>query len=220
MLESLDGKISSGASDNLDADKDFPKINGVKEGLHQYYELEQETDLFSLNTGRVMAKIGVNDKSEYHNKIEAVTFVIIDNKPHLNENGIDYLCHWVGKLILVTTNKNHPAFNIEYDNLEILLYNELDLNKLLEDLYSKYNAERLTIQSGGTLNGLFVRSKLIDYVNIVIAPILVGGKDVSTLVDGESIKDESELNKLLPLELLECNKLKNSYIELKYKVIK
>lgn len=220
MLESLDGKISSGANDNLDADKDFPKINGVKEGLHQYYELEQETDLFSLNTGRVMAKIGVNDKKEYHNKIDAVTFVIIDNKPHLNENGIDYLCHWVGKVILVTTNKEHPAFNTRYENLDILLYDELDLNTLLEDLYSKYNAERLTIQSGGTLNGLFVRNKLIDYVNIVIAPILVGGRDVPTLVDGESIKDETELNKLLPLKLLECNKLENSYIELKYKVIK
>lgn len=220
MLESLDGKISSGASDNLDADRDFPKINGVKEGLHQYYELEQETDLFSLNTGRVMAKIGVNDKKEYHDKIDVVTFVIIDNKPHLNENGIDYLCHWVGKVILVTTNKEHPAFNTRYENLDILLYDELDLNTLLEDLYSKYNVERLTIQSGGTLNGLFVRNKLIDYVNIVIAPILVGGRDVPTLVDGESIKDESELNKLLPLELLECNKLKNSYIELKYKVIK
>ena len=220
MLESLDGKISSGANDNLDADKDFPKIDGVKEGLHQYYELEQETDFFSLNTGRVMAKIGVNVKKEYHNKIDAVTFVIIDNKPHLNENGIDYLCHWVGKVILVTTNKEHPAFNTRYENLDILLYDELDLNTLLEDLYSKYNAERLTIQSGGTLNGLFVRNKLIDYVNIVIAPILVGGRDVPTLVDGESINDESELNKLLPLKLLECNKLENSYIELKYKVIK
>ena len=220
MLESLDGKISSGANDNLDADKDFPKIDGVKEGLHQYYELEQETDFFSLNTGRVMAKIGVNVKKEYHNKIDAVTFVIIDNKPHLNENGIDYLCHWVGKVILVTTNKEHPAFNTRYENLDILLYDELDLNTLLEDLYSKYNAERLTIQSGGTLNGLFVRNKLIDYVNIVIAPILVGGRDVPTLVDGESINDETELNKLLPLELLECNKLENSYIELKYKVIK
>ncbi len=30
MLESLDGKISSGANDNLDADKDFPKIDEVK----------------------------------------------------------------------------------------------------------------------------------------------------------------------------------------------
>ena len=222
MLESLDGKISSGSTDNLDADKDFCRIDGVKEGLHQYYELEQETDLFSLNTGRVMAKIGVNDRKEYHDKIDVVTFVIIDNKPHLNENGIDYLCHWVGRVLLVTTNKNHIAYNLKdkYDNLEILYYDTLDLEKLLEDLYNKYNAERLTIQSGGTLNGMFVRSKLIDFVNIVIAPILVGGKDVATLVDGESINDESELNKLLPLELQECNKLNNSYIQLKYKVIK
>ena len=221
MLESLDGKISSGSTDNLDADKDFCKIDGVKEGLHQYYELEQETDVFSLNTGRVMAKIGVNDKKEYHKKIDVVTFVIIDNKPHLNENGIDYLCHWFGKVLLVTTNKKHPAYTIKdnYENLDILYYETLDLEKLLEDLYSKYNAERLTIQSGGTLNGMFVRNKLIDFVNIVIAPIIVGGKDVPTLVDGESITDESELNKLMPLKLLECNKLEDSYIELKYKVL-
>ena len=46
MLESLDGKISSGSSDNLDADKDFCKIDGVKEGLHQYYELEQKLMYF------------------------------------------------------------------------------------------------------------------------------------------------------------------------------
>ena len=32
MLESLDGKISSGSSDNLDADKDFYRIDGVKDG--------------------------------------------------------------------------------------------------------------------------------------------------------------------------------------------
>ena len=222
MLESLDGKISSGNSDNLDADKDFCRINGVKEGLHQYYELEQETDIFSLNTGRVMAKIGVNDRKEYHDKIDVVTFVIIDNKPHLNENGIDYLCHWVGKVLLVTTNKNHIAYSLKdkYDNLEILYYETLNLTQLLEDLYSKYNAENLTIQSGGTLNGLFVRNKLIDFVNIVIAPIIVGGKNVATLVDGESITNENELNKLMPLELMECNKLEDSYIQLKYEVLK
>ncbi len=219
MLESLDGKISTGASENLDVDKDFPKIDGVKEGLHQYYEIESKTDYFSLNTGRVMAKIGVNNKKEYHDKVDVI-FVIIDNKPHLNENGIDYICHWVEKLILVTTNSNHPAFSLEYDNLDILFYDELDLNKLLEDLYSKYNAERLTIQSGGSLNGLFVRNKLIDYVNIVVAPIIVGGSEVPTLVDGEAISGEDELNKLLPLELLECNILEDSYVELKYRVIK
>lgn len=219
MLESLDGKISSGNTDELDADKDWCEIDGVKEGLHQYYEIEATTDYFSLNTGRVMAKIGVNDRKECHNKVE-VKFVIIDNKPHLNENGIDYICNWVESLILVTTNKNHIAYSLtdKYENLDILYYEELDLTRLLEDLYSKYNAERVTIQSGGNLNGLFLRNNLIDYVNIVIAPLLVGGKDVSTLIDGEAISYSEELNKLKALELLECKQLDNSYIQLKYKV--
>ena len=56
MLMSVDGKISTGAADEFDVDKDFPKIPGVSEGLHQYYEIEQTTDLWSLNTGRVQEK--------------------------------------------------------------------------------------------------------------------------------------------------------------------
>lgn len=221
MLESLDGKISSGNTDKLDADKDWCKIDGVKEGLHQYYEIEATTDLFSLNTGRVMAKIGVNDRKVYHDKVE-VNFVIVDNKPHLDKNGIDYICHWVEKLILVTTNKNHIAYVLKdkYPNLEILYYEELDLAKLLEDLSSKYNAKRLTIQSGGNLNGLFLRNNLLDYINIVIAPLLVGGKDVPTLIDGDAISSTEELYKLKALELIECKQLDNSYIQLKYKVRK
>ena len=67
---------------------------------------------------------------------------------------------------------------------------------------------------------MFVRNKLIDYVNIVIAPILVGGSDVPTLVDGKSITSEDELDKLMSLELVECNKIKDSYFQLKYKVLK
>lgn len=132
------------------------------------------------------------------------------------------MCHWGEKLILVTTNKNHIAFNMQkdYDNLDILYYENLDLNKMLEDLSSVYNAEKLTIQSGGNLNGLFLRENLIDYVNIVIAPLLVGGFDVSTLIDGESIESEEELYKLKALELIECNKLDDSYVQLKYKVKK
>ena len=221
MLESLDGKINSGNSDNLDADKDWCQIEGVKEGLHQYYEIEATTDYYSLNTGRVMAKIGVNDRKEYHEKVD-ISFIIIDNKPHLNEHGIDYLCNWVEKLILVTTNKNHIAFSLKekYENLDILYYEVLDLKTLLTDMKQKYNAEKITIQSGGNLNGKFLREDLIDYVNVVIAPLLVGGRDTSTLIDGDAISTVNELNKLKALQLIECNKLEDSYIQLKYKIIR
>ncbi len=221
MLMSLDGKISSGDSDNLDADKDWCKIDGVKEGLHQYYEIEQTTDWYSLNTGRVMAKIGVNDRKEKPKKVD-VRFVIIDRKPHLNKNGIEYLCNWTEKTFIVTDNKNHPAYNLldKLDNLEIIYYENIDLVELMEDLKNKYDVEKLTIQSGGTLNGEFLRNNLIDYVNIVVAPLLVGGSKTSTLIDGEAITKSEELSKLKALKLIECNVLKNSYIQLKYEVMK
>ena len=62
MLMSVDGKISTGSTDELDFDRDLPRLPGVREGLHQYYEIEQTTDLWSFNTGRVQAKMGVNEK--------------------------------------------------------------------------------------------------------------------------------------------------------------
>ena len=211
MLMSLDGKISSGNNDELDADKDWCKIDGVKEGLHQYYEIEQTTDWYWLNTGRVMEKIGVNDRTEKPNKVE-VRFVILDRKPHLNEKGIEYLCNWTEKTFIVTDNKKHPAYKLldKFDNLEIIYYDNIDLVTLMEDLKNDYGVEKITIQSGGTLNGEFLRNNLIDYVHIVIAPLL----------DGKAITQVEELNKLKALKLIECNVLEDSYIQLKYKVIK
>ena len=50
MLMSVDGKISTGAIDELDVDREFPRINGMKEGVYQYYEIEKTTDLWSLNS--------------------------------------------------------------------------------------------------------------------------------------------------------------------------
>ena len=35
MLMSVDGKISTGATDDFDVDRDFPQLAGVREGLHQ-----------------------------------------------------------------------------------------------------------------------------------------------------------------------------------------
>lgn len=221
MLESLDGKINSGNSDVLDVDRDWKNIDGLKEGLQQYYDIESETDVFSLNTGRVMAKIGVNERENPPEKMDVMTFVIIDNAPHLNERGVDYLCRWVGRLVLVTTNVEHPAFAMRerYDNIEILQYDKLDLAQVLHDVHEKYGAERLTIQSGGNLNGQFLRDDLIDYVNVVVAPVLVGGRDTSTLIDGDAISSPEELDKIRPMKLIECKALNNSYVQLQYEVI-
>lgn len=216
MLMSVDGKISTGATDDLDFDKDLPHIEYIKEGLQQYYDIEQTTDLWSLNSGRVQAKMGVNEQ-EMPQKTP-VSFVLIDNN-HLNSHGIKYFCERSNRFVLVTSNRSHPAFLVNSDNLHIIYQKELNLADMLEILKKEYNCERITIQTGGTLNGMFLREKLLDYVDIVVAPILVGGKDTSTLIDGQSLLSTDQLSKLGVLKLESVTPLDSSYIRLRYKVI-
>ena len=216
MLMSVDGKISTGASDELDVDRDFPLIAGLKEGLHQYSEIEQTTDLWSFNTGRVQAKMGVNT-AEMPAKTP-VSFALLDNH-HLDEHGVRYFCARSEQFVLITTNREHPAFGVNGDNLHILLQERLSLADALVRLKEQYGCERLTVQSGGTVNGLFLREKLLDFADIVVAPALIGGKDTATLVDGPSLQARDELSRLGVLRLIEAAALRDSYVRLRYQVI-
>ncbi len=217
MLMSADGKISTGSADALDMDRDLPKISGVREGLHQYYEIEQTTDLWSFNTGRVQAKMGVNEK-EMPPKTP-VSFVLLDNH-HLTEHGVRYFCAKSDRAVVITSNAAHPAFGVEADNLHIIYQETPSLGDALVRLKRECGCERLTVQSGGTVNGLFLREKLLDYLDIVIAPVLAGGKDTPTLIDGCSLRSPAELSGLGVLKLTDCSVLQDSYIRLRYEVIR
>ena len=195
MLSSVDRKISTGNSDLLDVDSDYPAMDGVKEGLHQYYEIEQTTDLWSLNSGLVQAKLGVNQK-EYPDKTP-VSFVVIDNK-NLTDHGVSYFCRRAKTFVLVTTNTQHPAFSVQEDNLHIICQKKLDLRAVLEEL--------------------FLQEKLFDCIDIVVAPVLIGGKDTATLIDGASITKREELGLLGVLRLVRCEVLEDSYLRLRYEV--
>ena len=216
MLVSVDGKISTGATDEMDVDQDFPQIIGLKEGLHQYYEIEQTTDLWSFNTGRVQEKMGANEKP-FPEKTP-VSFVLLDNS-HLNEHGVRYFCAKSKQFVLITTNSNHPAFHVKEENLHIIFQEKLSLTAALMILKEQFGCDRLTIQSGGTVNALFLREKLFNFVDVVVAPVLIGGKDTATLIDGRSLQAKGELDKLGILRLMEATPLQDSYLRLRYQVI-
>ncbi|MBS3111749.1 dihydrofolate reductase family protein [Candidatus Woesearchaeota archaeon] len=220
MLVSVDGKISTGCTDKLDVDKDFPKITGIKEGLQQYYDIEKTTDLYSLNSGLVQAKVGANKPQKNIAKLP-VRFLIIDNKPHLNKIGVDNFIRKSKKLFIITTNKNHPAFSRkDTDNLEIIYYpKKIDFVDLFRKLKQDFGVKRMTIQTGGTLNAIFLREKLINKLSIVVAPTLIGGKDTPSLIDGKSLSSIRELPNVKALKLKSVKKLNDSYLHLKYDVI-
>src|SRR5438034_10203169 len=168
MLSSLDGKISTGDVDSRDVDKDFLRIAGVREGLHQYYNLEKQTDKVSFNSGKVQAKVGVN-KRTWNKGRGDVSFVVVDNKPHLDKQGTEYFAKRSDHFYLITTNKNHPAFSLQkqYPTMHMFFYeNKIDFVDVFRRFKEEFNIEKITIQTGGTLNAEFLRLGLIDRVSI------------------------------------------------------
>lgn len=221
MISSLDGKISTGDVDELDVDKDFKRITGIKEGLQQYYDLERQTDRVSFNSGKVQAKVGVNQRT-WDKGRDDVSFVVVDNKPHLDKNGTEYFAKRSEHFYLITTNKNHPAFALQkqYPTMHILFYeNTIDFVDVFRKFKEEFSIEKITIQTGGTLNAEFLRLGLIDRVSIVVAPCLIGGKDTQSLIGGESLHTEKDLKKIKALEIIKCDVLESSYLHVQYKVI-
>ncbi len=221
MIASLDGKISTGDSDDLDVDKDFPRIAGVREGLHQYYALEKHTDRVSLNSGTVLAKVGTNEK-RWDAAPGDVSFVIIDNKPHLNKQGSEYFARRSDHLYLITTNSNHPAFALQaqYPTIHILFYgSDIDFTDAFRRLKNEFKIDKMTIQTGGTLNAQFLRLGLIDHISLVFAPCLIGGEATQGLIGGESLHAQSDLLNIRALRLTESKVLENSYLHVRYDVL-
>jgi len=225
LLMSVDGKISSGESSTLDSDWDWKRLHGVKEGLPQYYQIEQTTDLHSLITGKVLSKLGANERKIPSERPESSSFlnlIVVDRKPWLTAHGVKSIAHGVKNLYFVTNNPAHPAHNLqkEIDHLTVISYQkEIAFSDLLQKMKKKCGVERITIQSGGTLNAELVREGLVDHLLIVVAPLLVGGKATPTLMDGASLQHETDLLNLKALKLTKCAVLENSYVRLEYDVI-
>ena len=162
-----------------------------------------------------MAKVGANELPAPERL--PVSFAIVDNT-HLTEAGVRWLCAKCRRVVIITTNAAHPARAVGEDNLAVMLQERASLAEALRRLRVEHGCERLTVQSGGTLNAALVREGLIDFVDVVVAPVLVGGRDTPTLVDGPSLTSIDELSRLCPLELLGCEALRDSYVRLRYRV--
>ncbi|MEM3794748.1 MAG: dihydrofolate reductase family protein, partial [Thermoprotei archaeon] len=60
----------------------------------------------------------------------------------------------------------------------------VDLPLLFERLY-ELGVKRLLVEGGGELNWHLLKNNLIHEVQVTIAPIIVGGKNAKTPVEGE-----------------------------------
>lgn len=220
LLQSVDGKISTGDGDKRDQELDFPKIKGINEGYYQYYDFLLKTDRHALISGKVLAKIGVNFRVKADN-YKDVSLIIIDRQPHLSKKGMNYLINSFKSIFIVTNNKNHPAFEFTKEKeLKIIYYpTSIDFEDMFGRLKRDHSIKKISIQSGGTLNAFFLKHKIIDHISLLIAPCLVGGKSTSTSIDGIAPHSDNDLLNIKALNLKKCEILKHSYLYIYYDVI-
>ncbi|HPR16642.1 MAG TPA: dihydrofolate reductase family protein [Candidatus Cloacimonadota bacterium] len=94
--------------------------------------------------------------------------------------------------------------------------NKVNLPKVLQKVKTKLNVDTIVTSSGGRLSGALIRSSLLDEVNLLVSPIVIGGNLTPKLFTSPELNWPSTMPNRLTL--LEIKNMKNDKIWLRYKV--
>ena len=74
------------------------------------------------------------------------------------------------------------------------------------------NVQKITIQSSGRLNAKWINDGLVDYLTVIVYPLLVGNS-------GTPVLENKKLSIVRPLRLLDAKPFNFNYIALNYQVL-
>lgn len=91
----------------------------------------------------------------------------------------------------------------------------VDLPTVMQKLKAKLNVECLLSMAGGRLNGALLRAGLVDEVNILFTPRLIGGFDTPALFDSPDLGEDEWPT---PLEMVSVEVRANGNLWARYRV--
>ncbi|MBW6410644.1 dihydrofolate reductase family protein [Clostridium weizhouense] len=109
------------------------------------------------------------------------------------------------RTIIVTTEngKNDEKLNfIKSIGKEYLIFgeNKVDFKELFKYLENELNINSIMLEGGGYLNWSLFNENLVDEIVLMQLPVVIGGYNNVSLVDGEGFKDLDSLKKFKFLE--------------------
>ncbi|MFB2623722.1 2,5-diamino-6-(ribosylamino)-4(3H)-pyrimidinone 5'-phosphate reductase [Methanothermobacter marburgensis] len=184
----LDGKIATKTGSS--------EISG-EEDLRRVHELRRECDAIMVGINTVLAddpRLTVHrvDAEEGDNPVR----VVVDSRARTPLN-FRVLNDEAPTVIGVSERAPASRVNELRKRAEVVVAGKdrVDLSLLLERLH-EMGVRRLMLEGGSTLNYSMLTEGLVDEVRVCIAPMIAGGREARTLVDGEGIDDMSEAIKL------------------------
>lgn len=204
----LDGKIATRTGSS--------EISG-KEDLIRVHKLRKDMDAIMVGINTLLA----DDPRLTVHKIEAdpednPVRIVVDSKARTPLNF--RILNNDAPTIIATTENTDPEKTEALEKKATVLKcgkDRVDLKSLMNEL-SKTGIKTLMLEGGSTLNYSMLEKGLVDEVRVCVAPMIAGGSNAKTLVDGEGIDKMKDAVKL---------KLKKSYglgedLILEYDVIK
>jgi 2,5-diamino-6-(ribosylamino)-4(3H)-pyrimidinone 5'-phosphate reductase len=185
---SLDGKIATKNKDSaLSSEQD--KI--------RFHKLRAKVDaiLVGINT----VKIDDPLLTVRHTKGKNPIRIILDSSGKISpKSKIIKTCHTIPTIIVVSNKA--PKKNLtrlgKYP-LQVIIagQHKIDTKKLLRIL-QKQNIKSVLLEGGGTLNWEFIHKGLVDELIVTITPYVIGGKDATTLIEGDGFSKITNSPKL------------------------
>lgn len=203
----LDGKIATAnGSSNISGPEDLQRVHKIR----------QETDAIMIGINTLLndnPRLTIHKIKTTHN--QNPHRIIIDSKARTPLNA-RILNNDAPTTIAITQQAPTNKINALKEKCNIVTYGktQVDLKQLMHHLKKDLNINKLMLEGGSTLNFSMIKNQLIDEIRICIAPMIVGGKQSKTLIDGTGFPNMDDSTKL---KLQKAYPLGKDYI-LEYKV--
>jgi 2,5-diamino-6-(ribosylamino)-4(3H)-pyrimidinone 5'-phosphate reductase len=128
---------------------------------------------------------------------------------------------WEGWHLLVLVSHHTPPEYLAYlqrENIPYLIAGEgrVDLHLAMEKLGSQLGVTCVISTAGGKLNGALLRAGLIDEINIVFFPAIIGGLETPSLFDSPELKPDEWPTRL---KLISVQVQAEGHVWLRYQVV-
>ena len=129
---------------------------------------------------------------------------------------LPYWSWWVA-LVSIKTPQDYLDY-LKKRHIDYIVAGEdhVDMKAALEELGSRYGVKNIRMDSGGALNGVLLRSGLVNEISIIIDPTLVGGTSPKSIFRAPDLKS---VNGVIKLKLIHFEKMNNDNIWLRYEIL-
>ena len=201
---SIDGKISTRKNDSAISSKP---------DLVRVHKLRSTVDGIMIGISTVLEDDPMLNVRYSTTGMKNPTRIIIDSKARipLNSRIIDS-SNKIQTIIAVTHNASSRKIKeIQKKGAQVLVYGngKVNLRNLFQQLEKK-GLKKIIVEGGGEINWSVLKLGLVNELVVTISPVVIGGRDAKTLVEGKGFTNISDGIKM---------KLSNTIIQNKNEIV-